>query len=134
MLDMEARGNPKVADFQNFAKSFAFADYASLMGSTAANAASLAGAALLKGKPLRDPALARQPLFQLLFAVWKTVEKNDPRVGVTHIRTELGADYWSRRTALAELADYVAAKTGQTRPEESAAAAELAEALRVDRI
>ena len=38
MLDMEAKGSAKVADFQNFAKSFAFGDYASLMASTAANA------------------------------------------------------------------------------------------------
>ena len=36
MLDMEAKGSAKVADFQNFAKSFAFGDYASLMASTAA--------------------------------------------------------------------------------------------------
>ena len=45
MLDMEAKGTTKVADFQNFAKSFAYGDYASLMASTAANAARLAGAA-----------------------------------------------------------------------------------------
>jgi putative DNA methylase len=42
MLDMEAKGATKVADFQNFAKSFAYGDYASLMASTAANAATLA--------------------------------------------------------------------------------------------
>jgi putative DNA methylase len=39
MLDMEAKGATKVADFQNFAKSFAYGDYTSLMASTAANAA-----------------------------------------------------------------------------------------------
>ena len=134
MLDMEARGNPKVADFQNFAKSFALADYAELMGSTVANAASLAGAATLKGKLLRDPVLAGQPLFQLLFAVWKTIEKNDPKVGVTHLKTQPGFDYWQKRAGLIELADYLAEKTKVTRPDDSSAAAELAEALKVDRV
>ena len=52
MLDMEAKGATKVADFQNFAKSFAYGDYATLMASTTANAASLAGAADLKGRML----------------------------------------------------------------------------------
>ena len=52
MLDMEAKGTAKVADFQNFAKSFAFGDYAALMASTTANAAALAGAADLKGRML----------------------------------------------------------------------------------
>ena len=52
MLDMEAKGTAKVADFQNFAKSFAYGDYASLMASTTANAASLKGAADFKGQML----------------------------------------------------------------------------------
>jgi putative DNA methylase len=52
MLDMEAKGSAKVADFQNFARSFAFGGYAELMASTAANAAALAGAADLKGRML----------------------------------------------------------------------------------
>src|SRR5579872_568778 len=52
MLDMEAKGATKVADFQNFAKSFAFPGYADLMASTTANDAALAGAADLKGRLL----------------------------------------------------------------------------------
>ncbi len=63
MLDMEAKGATKVADFQNFAKSFAFADYADLMASTAANAASLAGAADLKGRMLDGDGFAKTPDF-----------------------------------------------------------------------
>ncbi len=63
MLDMEAKGATKVADFQNFAKSFAYGDYAMVMASTAANAARLAGAADLKGRMLdgevpQDPVAA----------------------------------------------------------------------------
>jgi putative DNA methylase len=134
MLDMEAKGATKVADFQNFAKSFAFADYASLMGSMSANAASLAGAADLKGRMLGGDGFAKTQLRQVLFAVWKTLEKGGPKLGVTTLRTEYTADYWQRRQKLIGLAEYVAAKTKATRPEESTAADELAEALKLDRV
>jgi putative DNA methylase len=136
MLDMEARGSTKVADFQNFAKSFAFGDYASLMASTAANAATLAGAADLKGRMLDGDGFARSMLRQVLFAVWKSMEGGvpDPKKGVTILKTEYAADYWQRRQKLIALATYVALKTKTTRPAESAAAEELAEALKLDRV
>jgi putative DNA methylase len=136
MLDMEAKGATKVADFQNFAKSFAFADYASLMGSTAANAASLAGAADLKGRMLDGDGFAKTQLRQVLFAIWKALDgrERDPKRGVTILKTEYTSDYWQRRQKLIGLAEYVAAKTKVTRPEESSAAHELAEALKLDRV
>ena len=134
MLDMEAKGATKVADFQNFAKSFAYGDYTTLMASTAANAASLAGAANMKGRMLDGGGFAKTQLRQVLFAVWKTLEKGDPKLGVTTLRTEYAADYWQRRQKLIGLAEYVAAKTKTTRPEESAAAHELSEALKLDRV
>jgi putative DNA methylase len=134
MLDMESKGATKVADFHNFAKSFAFGDYASLMNSTTANAASLAGAANFKGRMLDGDGFARTQLRQVLFAVWKTLEKGDPKLGVTTLRTEYAADYWQRRQKLIGLAEYIAAKTKTTRLQESAAAHELAEALKLDRV
>jgi putative DNA methylase len=134
MLDMEARGAPKVADFQNFARSFALADHTRLMAETRANNASLAGAEDLKAKLLKDFEIAGQPLFQLLFALWKAIEKNDPLIGVTQLRTHYGSDYWQLRQTLIALAEYLAVKTTTTRPDEAAAAAELAEALKVDRL
>jgi putative DNA methylase len=134
MLDMEAKGSTKVADFQNFAKSFAFAAYTDLMVSTIANAASLAGAADLKGRMLDGDGFAKTPLRQVLFAIWKTMERGDPKTGVMVLRTEYAADYWTRRQKLIGLAAYVAAKTARTRPEESAAAHELAEALKLEKV
>jgi putative DNA methylase len=134
MLDMESKGTTKVADFQNFAKSFAYGDYASLMASTAANAASLKGAVDFKGQMLDGDGFAKTQLRQVLFATWKTFEKENPKLGVTTLRTEYAADYWQRRQKLIALAEYIAAKTKRTRPEESAAAHELSEALSVDRV
>lgn len=136
MLDMEAQGSAKVADFQAFARSFAFAGYAELMASTTANAAALAGAADLKGRLLDGEGFAASVLRQVLFAVWKTMDTGelDPRRGLLTIKTEYTAEYWQRRQTLIALADYVALKTARTRPAESAAAQELAEALRNDRV
>jgi putative DNA methylase len=136
MLDMEAKGITKVADFQNFAKSFAYGDYTSLMASTAANAARLAGAADLKGRALDGDGFAKTQLRQVLFATWKTLDgrDSDPKRGVTVLKTEYPADYWQRRQKLIGLAEYIAAKTKSTRADESAAAHELAEALKVDRV
>lgn len=136
MLDMEAKGSTKVADFQNFAKSFAFGGYAELMGSTTANAATLAGAADLKGRMLDGEGFATTQLRQVLFAVWKTMEGKelDPKRGVILLKAEYSADYWQRRQKLIALAAYVVLKTTRTRPDESAAAHELAEALKLDRV
>ena len=134
MLDMEAKGNTRVADFQNFGRSFAFAAYADLMASTAANAARLAGAADLKGRMLDGDGFSKTPLRQVLFAIWKTMERGDPKTGVMVLRAEYAGDYWTRRQKLIGLAAYISAKTTRTRPEESAAAHELAEALKLDKV
>ncbi len=136
MLDMEAKGSAKVADFQNFAKSFAFGGYADLMASTTANAASLAGAADFKGRMLEGEGFGGTQLRQVLFAIWKTMEGRelDPKRGVTLLKSEYSADYWQRRQKLISLAGYIAMKTARTRPEENAAAHELAEALKLDRV
>jgi putative DNA methylase len=134
MLDSEAKGIAKVGDFEIFARAFAFADYAELMASTAANAASLAGAADLKGRMLDGDGFANTPLRQVLFAIWKTMERGDPKTGVMVLRGEYAADYWTRRQRLIGLAEYISAKTARTRPKESAAAHELAEALKLDKV
>jgi putative DNA methylase len=136
MLDMEAKGSAKVADFQNFARSFAFGGYVDLMASTTANDAALAGAADLKGRMLSGEGFWGTQLRQVLFATWKTMEggQRDPKRGVIILKTEYAADYWQRRQKLIAFASYVALKTQRTRPDESAAAGELAEALKLDRV
>ena len=62
------------------------------------------------------------------------MERGDPKTGVMVLRAEYAADYWTRRQKLIGLATYVAAKTARTRPNESAAAHELAEALKLDKV
>jgi putative DNA methylase len=127
---------PKSPTSRTSPAAFAYGDYDKVMASTAANAASLAGAAFLKGRMLDGDGFAKTQLRQVLFAIWKTMEGSepDPKRGVTILRTEYASDYWQRRQKLIGLAAYVAEKTKRTRADESAAAHELAEALKVDRV
>ena len=79
---------------------------------------------------------AKTQLRQVLFADLEDAgRKNVTRSSASpRSRTEYAADYWQRRQKLIGLAEYVAAKTKDTRPDESAAAHELAEALKLDRV
>lgn len=134
MLDMEGKGATKFADYQDFARTFSVEGYGDLMGSTKANAASLAGAATLKGRMLGGKGFGSSPLRRTLFAVYKTMQKEDPREGLAFLRTEFGQDYWQIRMKLVELAKYVAIKTATTRPDESEAADLIAQRLELDRL
>jgi putative DNA methylase len=135
MLDVEHKGSTKFADFENFAKTFALSNYQELMGATQANKSSLAGAADLKGRHLGSAGFGVTPLRRVLFAIYKTLQKDDPKEGLAFLKTELGPqDYWTARLTLADLVAYISVKTKKTRPKESVAANLVAEALRVDRL
>lgn len=134
MLDMEHKGTTKFADYQDFARTFSVADYADLMDSTKANAASLAGSGALKARMLGGKGFGSSPLRRVLFATHKTMQKDDPREGLAFLRTELGQDYWVNRAKLVAFAKYVSAKTARTRPAESSAADLLAQRLEVDKV
>ncbi|MFA1626916.1 anti-phage-associated DUF1156 domain-containing protein [Rhizobium mongolense] len=134
MLDMESKGTTRFADYQDFAKTFAVDDHKALMGSTKANAASLAGADEMKARLLDGKGFPTAPLRRVLFAIYKTMQREDPKDGVSFLRTEYGPDYWPTRMKLVEFARYVALKTVKTRPTESAAADLLAQKLEVDRL
>lgn len=134
MLDMEAKGTTRFADYQDFARTFSVPDYTDLMDSTRANAASLAGAAVLKGKLLGTKGFGSSPLRWILFAVFKTIQADDPRDGIAFLKTESGQEYWAMRGRFVELAKYVAVKTITSRPREASAADLLAQRLEVDRV
>ncbi|SFG58259.1 anti-phage-associated DUF1156 domain-containing protein [Methylobacterium gossipiicola] len=134
MLDVEATGATKYADYQDFARSFSVQNYHLLMESKKANAASLAGAATLKGAMLDGEGFGSSHLRRVLFAVHKTMQKDDPKEGLAYLRTTYEADYWGHRMKLIEFAKYVSTKTAGTRPDESAAADMMAMRLEVDRL
>ena len=134
MLDMESKRETRFAHYQDFAKTFALDNYTEFMGSTQKNKASLAGAADLKAKMLGGGGFGDSPLRRTLFAIYKTIQKDDPKDGIAYLRTEFGADYWANRLKLAAIAAFIAEKTARTRTRESAAADLLAQKLQVDRL
>lgn len=134
MLDMESKGTTRFADYQDFAKTFSVPDYADLLSSKKANAAALAGSEQLRTWQLGGQGFGSTPLRRILFAIYKTMQKEDPRDGLAFLKTEYGPDYWTMRVKLIELAKYVSAKTARTRPTESSAADLLAQKLEVDRL
>ncbi|MCJ2007045.1 anti-phage-associated DUF1156 domain-containing protein [Methylobacterium sp. J-092] len=134
MLDIEATGATKYAHYQDFARSFSVQNYHLLMESKKANAASLAGASALKGAMLDGEGFGSSHLRRILFAVHKTMQKDDPKEGLAYLRTTYEGDYWGNRMKLIEFAKYVSAKTAVTRPDESAAADMMAMRLEVDRL
>jgi putative DNA methylase len=87
MLDMEAEGATKVADFQNIAKSFAYGDYTTVMASTAANAASLAGAPWACASRRVDQSLDHRPDQQRL-SYSRKLERNSPDSSLSMIKAE----------------------------------------------
>ena len=133
MLDMEAKGSTKFADYQDFAKTFSVGDYTDLMADTKANQASLAGSATLRGGGLGGE-FGKQPLRRVLFATYKVMQKGEPKDGLNFLKLEYGPDYWPIRTKLIEFARYLAAKTARTRPDEAGAADLLMQKLEVDRL
>ena len=91
MLDMEAKGSTKVADFQNFANSFAFGDYADLMASTDRQRRSAGWRRRSQGPHAVRRRLLGTQLRQVLFAIWKTMEgsQRDPKRGVTILQDRI---------------------------------------------
>jgi putative DNA methylase len=73
-------------------------------------------------------------LRRTLFAVYKTIQKDDPKDGIAYLRTEFGPDYWANRLKLSAIAAFIAEKSARIRTKESAAADLLAQKLQVDRL
>ena len=129
------RAATKVADFQNFAKSFAFGDYADADGLDRRQCRNPRRRRRSQGPDAATARASPRPSCgRCCSQSGRRWRQGDPKRGVTILKTEYAADYWQRRQKLIGLAAYVAAKTKRTRPEESAAAHELAEALKLDRV
>lgn len=63
----------------------------------------------LKGRYLSGEGFAGSLLRQILFAVYKTVEDNDPRPGLDYLKQEI-QNYWDRRQTVIALLNYLSHK------------------------
>lgn len=108
-IEVEAHGEYRDGVYQEFARGFGVRDYRGLLGSGAANQTRLKTPGELKGRDLSGEGFAGSLLRQVLFAVYKTAEEENPMLGLTYLKQEL-PDYWDRRHTILALLDYLSKK------------------------
>jgi len=108
-IEVEAHGEYRDGVYQEFARGFGVRDYAGLLGSDAANRTRLKTPGELKGKDLSGQGFAGSLLRQVLFAVYKTAEEENPKAGLTYLKHEV-RDYWEKRQTILALLDYLSKK------------------------
>ncbi|HOR32853.1 MAG TPA: hypothetical protein PK391_10625, partial [Syntrophales bacterium] len=87
-VEIEAHGEYRDGVYQEFARGFGIRDYRDLLGSGAANLTRLKTPGELKGRDLAGVGFAGSLLRQILFAVYKTAEEDDPRPGLDYLKQE----------------------------------------------
>nr|HPG70488.1 hypothetical protein [Syntrophales bacterium] len=108
-VEIEAHGEYRDGVYQEFARGFGIRDYRWLLGSDAANQTRLKTASELKGRDLSGEGFAGSLLRQVLFAVYKTAEEDDPQPGLDYLKQELPG-YWDQRRTVIALLDYLSNK------------------------
>lgn len=108
-IEIEAHGEYRDGVYQEFARGFGIRDYRGLLGSGAANQTRLKTPGELKGRDLSGDGFAGSLLRQILFAIYKTAEEDDPRVGLDYLKQEI-PNYWDRRQTIVALLNYLSHK------------------------
>ncbi|MBW2648901.1 MAG: hypothetical protein JRC53_03650 [Deltaproteobacteria bacterium] len=109
-VEVEAHGEYRDGVYQEFARGFGVRDYRGLLGSGAANQTRLKTPSELKGRDLSGEGFAGSLLRQVLFAIYKTVEEDDPMPGLLYLKQEESLNYHDRRQAIIRLLDYLSQK------------------------
>ncbi len=114
-VEIEAHGEYRDGVYQEFARGFGIRDYRGLIGSGTANQTRLKTPDELKGRDLSGEGFAGSLLRQILFAVYKTAEEDDPRPGLEYLKQEVPG-YWDRRQTIIALLNYLFQKPSTAMP------------------
>jgi putative DNA methylase len=137
MLDMEARGTKMLDNYQNFAKAFKVRDFKALMESHKANGARLKSAVQFGRNEMSDGSeLYQSALRAVLYAMMELVKDVDGNEVLTHLTLNVPNYYgdMTQRELAAELADYLAGRLPELRPDEASAARVLRELIKNQRL
>ncbi|MBI3370536.1 MAG: DUF1156 domain-containing protein [Betaproteobacteria bacterium] len=137
LLDMEARGAKTLDNYQNFAKAFKVRDFKPLLASQKANDARLKSAVEFGRTEISEGSeLHESVLRAVLYAMMELVNNVDGSEVLAHLILNI-PDYYNdmtRRTLAVELADYLARRLVDLRPDEASAARVLCELVKNQRL
>ncbi len=137
LLDMEARGAKTLDNYQNFAKAFKVRDFKPLLASQKANDARLKSAVEFGRAEMSEGSELHQSVLRaVLYAVMELVNNVDGNDVLAHLTLNI-ANYYgdmTQRELAAELADYLAKRLDELRPDEASAARVLRELVKNQRL
>jgi putative DNA methylase len=137
LIDTEARGAKSLDNYQNFAKAFKVRDFQTLMASKKANAARLKSAVEFGRTEMSEGSEFHGSVLRaVLYAVMELVKDVDSGEVLTHLVLNI-PDYYgnaTQRELAVDLADYLAKRLEELRPDEATAARVLRELVKNQRL
>ena len=137
MLDMEARGAKTLDNYQNFAKAFKVRDFKPFLASHKANDARLKSAMDFDRSEMGEGSELHQSVLRgVLYAVMELVKNVDGSEVLSHLTFNIPNYYgdMTQRELAVDLADYLAKRLEELRPEEAGAARVLRELVKNQRL
>ena len=137
MLDLEARGAKTLDNYQNFAKAFKVRDFKPFLASQKANNARLKSAVEFGRTEMGETSeMSQSVLRAVLYAVMELVNDMDGSEVLAHLTLNIPNYYGdlTQREMAIELADYLARRLEEPRPEEASAARVLRELVKSQRL
>jgi len=137
MLDMEARGAKTLDNYQNFAKAFKVRDFQAFMASRRANKARLKSATEFGRTEMSEGSELHQSVLRaVLYAVMELAKNIDGSEVLSHLTLNIPNYYgdMTQRDLAVDLADYLAKRLEELRPEDAGAARVLRELVKGQRL
>jgi putative DNA methylase len=134
LIELEARGQRTLDNYQNFAKAFKVRDFKPFMASERANAARLKGATEFGRSEMGETSeLYDTPLRAVLYALMELERNVDGEDVLQHLALNY-TGYYGQRERVVEIAGYLAGKLESLRPAEASAARVLRDLVRNQRL
>ena len=137
LIELESRGLKTLDNYQNFAKAFKVRDFRAMMGDHRANRARLKSAVEFDRAEMGGGSeLYQSVLRAVLYAIMELSKNMDGTEVLAHLTMNI-PDYYrdmTQRDLAVELADYLAKRLEELRPEEASAARVLRELIKNQRL